>query len=345
VTGQWQVQLKFTGAGTDKFAKVTTRLAAIDKTQPRNRFGIVLDDLVISAPTTNEPIVAGDAQISGNFTQTTANNLSNQLKFGALPISFRVDTQQQISALLGKEQLERGLLAGLIGLILVVLYSIAQYRMLGLVTVASLAIAGGLTYGTVALLGWTQGYRLSLPGVTGLIVAIGITADSFIVYFERVRDEVREGRGLLAAVEVGWQRARRTILASDSISFLAALVLYVLAVGSVQGFAFTLGLTTLIDIVVVFLFTKPIVTLLARTKFFGQGHSWSGFDAAHLGRDVRYAGRGRVRTESADTANRQTIAQRRAAAAAEAEDGAEHRNGSEIAEAGAGRAAGARRES
>jgi preprotein translocase subunit SecD len=218
----------------------------------------------------------------------------------------------------------------------------AQYRLLGLVTVASLGIAGLLTYGTVALLGWTQGYRLSLPGVTGLIVAIGITADSFIVYFERVRDEVRDGRSLLAAVEVGWQRARRTILASDAVSFLAALVLYVLAVGSVQGFAFTLGLTTLIDVVVVFVFTKPLVTLLAKTKFFGQGHSWSGFDAAHLGRDVRYGGRGRVRSQS-DEPERQTIAQRRAAA--EAGDTDEYRNDSEIAEAGAGRAAGARRDS
>jgi preprotein translocase subunit SecD len=139
----------------------------------------------------------------------------------------------------------------------------------------------------VLLLGWRQGFRLSLAGVTGLVVAIGITADSFIVYFERVRDEVREGRSLQAAVEAGWGRARRTILASDTVSFLAALVLYILAIGSVRGFAFTLGLTTIVDVIVVFLFTKPIVTLLARTKFFGGGHKLSGFDAAHLGRSGR----------------------------------------------------------
>jgi preprotein translocase subunit SecD len=172
----------------------------------------------------------------------------------------------------------------------------------------------------VLLLGWRQGFRLSLAGVTGLVVAIGITADSFIVYFERVRDEVREGRSLQAAVETGWSRARRTILASDTVSFLAALVLYILAIGSVRGFAFTLGLTTIVDVIVVFLFTKPIVTLLARTKFFGGGHKLSGFDAAHLGRSVAYAGRGRIRTPSGAVAAREaepaarplTLAERRA---------------------------------
>ncbi|MGZ4604202.1 MAG: preprotein translocase subunit SecD, partial [Kineosporiaceae bacterium] len=174
-------------------------------------------------------------------------------------------------------------------------YSLLQYRALGTVTIASLAIAGTITYGLVVLLGWRQGFRLSLAGVAGLIVSIGITADSFIVFFERVRDEVRDGRALLAGVEAGWARARRTILASDAVSFLAAIVLYLLAIGNVRGFAFTLGLTTLVDIAVVFLFTKPTVTLLARTKFFGGGHWLSGFDAAHLGRSVAYAGRGRVR--------------------------------------------------
>ena len=184
------------------------------------------------------------------------------------------------------------------------LYSLLQYRALGFVTVGSLVIAATITYGFVLLLGWREGFRLSLAGVTGLVVAIGITADSFIVYFERVRDEVREGRSLQAAVEAGWGRARRTILASDTVSFLAAVVLYILAIGSVRGFAFTLGLTTIVDVVVVFLFTKPVVTLLARTKFFGGGHKLSGFDAAHLGRSVAYAGRGRVRTPSGAAAAR-----------------------------------------
>jgi preprotein translocase subunit SecD len=219
----------------------------------------------------------------------------------------------------------------------VVLYSLLQYRALGLVTVGSLVIAAAITYGFVLLLGWRQGFRLSLAGVTGLVVAIGITADSFIVYFERVRDEVREGRSLQAAVEAGWTRARRTILASDTVSFLAAIVLYILAIGSVRGFAFTLGLTTIVDVIVVFLFTKPIVTLLARTKFFGGGHKLSGFDAAHLGRSVAYAGRGRIRTPSGAVAARDaepaartlTLAERRAererAASGNAPPGAEDR--------------------
>ncbi len=178
-------------------------------------------------------------------------------------------------------------------------------------------MAGGLTYLTISVLSWTQGYRLSLPGVAGLIVAIGITADSFIVYFERIRDEVREGRSLVAAVETGWQRARRTILASDAINLLAAVVLYLLAVGGVRGFAFTLGLTTVIDLVVVILFTHPMVALLARTRFFGSGHRFSGFNPEQLGRPAAYAGRGRVRPAASD-GRRMTIAERRAAEAAAA---------------------------
>jgi preprotein translocase subunit SecD len=317
----WQVNLNFSGDGAAKFGKVTSRLAALRATDPtRNRFAIVLDNLVVSAPGTEEAITTGSAVIRGNFTQETAQSLANQLKYGALPVSFRVETQDQISPTLGSDNLRSGLLAGVIGLALVVLYSLLQYRALGLVTVGSLLIAATITYGFVLLLGWRQGFRLSLAGVTGLVVAIGITADSFIVYFERVRDEVREGRSLQAAVETGWSRARRTILASDTVSFLAALVLYILAIGSVRGFAFTLGLTTIVDVIVVFLFTKPIVTLLARTKFFGGGHKLSGFDAAHLGRTVAYAGRGRIRTPSGAVAARDaepaartlTLAERRA---------------------------------
>jgi preprotein translocase subunit SecD len=305
-TGQWEVVLNFDGTGTKEFADVTDRLTTL--TQPQNEFAIVLDRLVVSAPRTDSRIPNGQAQITGNFTQDSATQLASQLKFGALPVSFVVQTQNQISATLGSEQLQRGLLAGLIGLVLVVIYSLLQYRALGFVTILSLVIAASFTYGMVLLLGWTQGYRLSLSGVTGLIVAIGITADSFIVYFERVRDEVREGRALHSAVEAAWLRARRTILASDAVSFLAALVLYALAVGGVRGFAFTLGLTTLIDVLVVFLFTKPTVTLLSRTTFFGGGHPLSGFSAEQLGRAVpSYAGRGRVRNPG------ETIAARRAA--------------------------------
>ncbi|MGL5828818.1 MAG: protein translocase subunit SecD [Angustibacter sp.] len=277
----WEVQLDFSSAGAKKFLDVTTRL--YPQAEPQNRFGIVLDGLVISAPRANEPISGGRASITGNFTQQTSKDLAESLKYGALPLTFKKQTEEQISPLLGSEQLQRGLLAGLIGLILVVVYSLFQYRALGLVTVSSLLIAGGLTYQAVVLLGNSSGLSLTLAGVTGLIVSIGVTADSFIVYFERVRDEVRDGRSLRSAVETGWRRARRTILAADAINFLAAIVLYVLAAGGVRGFAFTLGLATIIDVIVVMLFTHPLLTLLARTKFFGQGHRLSGLDRRRLG--------------------------------------------------------------
>jgi preprotein translocase subunit SecD len=282
VTGGWIVTLDFSGAGGRKFADTTRRLAA--QQPPLNRFGIVLDGLVVSAPALNNgPITGGSAQIEGDFTQQEARDLANVLKYGALPLTFDAGAVQEVSASLGGEQLQAGVIAGIIGLGLVVLYSLFYYRGLGLVTVASLAVAAAITYGAVVFLGWQIGFRLSLAGVAGLIVAIGIIADSFIVYFERLRDEVRDGKPLRVAVETGWARARRTILAADFVSLLAAVVLYLLSVGGVRGFAFTLGLTTLIDIAVVFLFTKPLVTLLARTKFFGGGHRLSGLDPSHLG--------------------------------------------------------------
>jgi preprotein translocase subunit SecD len=280
-TGGWVVELNFTGTGKKKFADVTRRL--FSETGDKNRFAIVLDGLSVSAPSTNGVITNGNAEISGNFSQAEATDLANVLKFGALPLTFDPGEVQEVSATLGGDQLKAGLLAGVIGLLLVVLYSLLYYRGLGLVTVASLVVSSIITYGLVVLLGWQIGFRLSLAGIAGLIVAIGITADSFIVYFERIRDEVRDGKSLRVGVETGWVRARRTILAADFVSFLAAMVLYVLSVGSVRGFAFTLGLTTLVDIVVVFMFTKPNVTIFARTKFFGQGHKWSGLDPARLG--------------------------------------------------------------
>ncbi|HEU4330902.1 MAG TPA: protein translocase subunit SecD, partial [Lapillicoccus sp.] len=232
-----EVQLKFTGDGAKNFGDVTTRLIGLQGV--RNQFAIVLDKQVISAPTTQAAITNGQASITGNFTIESARALANQLKFGALPMSFTLQTQDDISPTLGSEQLKLGLLAGLIGMLLVVIYSLFQYRLLGLVTVASLVVASLLTYGVLTFLGWSYNFRLTMAGVTGVIVAIGVTADSFIVYFERIRDEVREGRPLVAAVEAGWARARRTILAADAVNFLAAAVLYFLASGNVRGFAFT----------------------------------------------------------------------------------------------------------
>jgi preprotein translocase subunit SecD len=293
VTNEWVVNIEFDGEGTQAFREVTTRLTSLPA--PQNQFAMVLDGLVISAPVSQVAIPDGKAEISGSFTRDSAATLANQLNFGSLPLTFEVQSQEQISATLGSEQLEKGLLAGAIGMLLVVIYSLFQYRTLGLVTVASLGIAAVITFGVISVLSWTIGYRLSLAGVAGLIVAIGITADSFIVYFERIRDELRDGRTLNSAVEKGWQRARRTILASDAVNFVAAVVLYYLAVGGVRGFAFTLGLTTLVDLVVVFLFTHPLMQLLARTKFFANGHPASGLDPRRLGvRTARYAGRGRV---------------------------------------------------
>jgi preprotein translocase subunit SecD len=319
-TGQWAVYMTFNAAGTKAFAQVTTRLAGL--TGARNQFAIVLDGKVISAPSTKSAITDGKPQISGGFTQQSAKTLADQLKYGALPIGFKVQSSDTISATLGSSQLLNGLLAGLIGLILVIVYSLIQYRALGLVTVFSLGVAAVITYLLVTILSWYQGYRLSLAGVAGLIVAIGITADSFIVFFERIRDELRDGRGLESAVETGWRRAIRTIIASDTVNFLAALVLFVLAVGNVRGFALTLGLTTVVDLVVVALFTHPILGLLAQTKFFAGGHPASGLDPQALG--AVYRGRaqfapsaavasGKLARASKEAAKRQTIAERKAA--------------------------------
>ncbi|UFS60269.1 protein translocase subunit SecD [Subtercola endophyticus] len=320
-TGQYVVNIFFNDQGTSEFANVTTRLSGL--TGAQNQFAIVLDGKVISAPRTLAVITNGQPQISGNFTAETSKTLADQLKFGALPISFTVQSQNTISATLGSTQLISGLIAGLIGLILVVGYSILQYRVLGAVTIASLVVAGTLTFLVVDLLSWRAGFRLSLAGVAGLIVAIGITADSFIVYFERIRDELRDGRGLESAVQAGWKRAIRTIFASDFINLMAAVVLYILAVGSVKGFALTLGMTTVIDLVVVIMFTHPIMTLLAELPFFRDGHKASGLDPRQLGAVYRgraqfktptpAVARGKQASSSREAARRQTIAERRAA--------------------------------
>jgi preprotein translocase subunit SecD len=288
-----EIRLSFNSSGTKAFGDVTSRL--VNLPDPRNRFAVTLDSKVLTAPVAQAAILDGNASITGNFTMNSARDLANQLKFGALPMSFSLQTRDQISPTLGGEQLRYGLIAGIIGFILVFGYSLLQYRALGFVTVLSIVIAGLLTYVAITLLGWSHNFRLDMAGITGLIVAIGVTADSFIVYFERIRDEVREGRPLRAAVDTGWRRARRTILAADGVNFLAAVVLYLLASSNVRGFAFTLGLTTIIDLLIVVMFTHPLVALLSGTKFFGGGHRWSGLDPERLGaKTVRYAGRGRV---------------------------------------------------
>jgi len=291
--GQWVVNLNLNGAAARSFATLTSSMyskyfstATQQQTSVLDQFAIVLDGKVITAPDIVQPITGGQAEISGGqppFSQNSATELANQLKYGSLPLTFRIEAIDAVSPQLGSAQLTAGLTAAAVGLLLVVIYSFLYYRGLGLVSVSSLAVAALLSYLAVILLSKYEGLTLSLAGIAGLIVAIGITADSFVVYFERLRDEVREGKSLRAAVERGWQRARRTILVSDTVSFLAAALLYIFAIGDVKGFAFTLGLTTLVDVVVVFLFTKPMITLLARTKFYGQGHRMSGLDPARLG--------------------------------------------------------------
>ncbi|WP_432075550.1 protein translocase subunit SecD [Streptomyces wuyuanensis] len=278
--GIWIVQMDFTGAGSKKFAKITGKLS--QQPSPMNQFAIVLDGEVVSAPQVNQTLSAS-AEISGSFNQQSAQDLGNILSYGALPLSFDQQSVTTVTAALGGEQLKAGLIAGAIGLALVVVYLVVYYRGLSIVALLSLLASAILTYALMSLLGPAIGFALNLPAVCGAIVAIGITADSFIVYFERIRDEIREGRTLRPAVERAWPRARRTILVSDFVSFLAAAVLFIVTVGKVQGFAFTLGLTTLLDVVVVFFFTKPLMTLLARTKFFASGHPWSGLDPKRLG--------------------------------------------------------------
>jgi preprotein translocase subunit SecD len=277
----WMVSLTFNGEGTKAFGAMTTRITG--NTEPANQAAIVLDGLVVSSPRIIEAINSGSAQITGWFSQTEAADLANVLKYGALPLAFDRGEVQQVSPTLGSDQLNAGLLAGLLGLGLVVIYSLLYYRGLGLVSVGSLLVAGSIVYLSFLLLGKYIGFTLTLAGIAGAIVSIGITADSFIVYFERLRDEVREGRSLRTAVETGWQRARHTILVADFVSLIAATLLYFFAVGGVRGFAFTLGLTTFIDLFVVFFFTKPLTTLLSRMSFFANGHSLSGFSARSLG--------------------------------------------------------------
>jgi preprotein translocase subunit SecD len=291
-SNQWQVNLTMNGAGASAFSALTSHLYSTYYTAAQSgdqnaayldQVAIALDGNVVSAPEIQGAIPGGNAQITGSFTQQQATQLQDELKFGSLPLNFKTQFVTSVSAQVGRNQLDAGLIAAGVGLLLVVVYSFLYYRGLGIVSVSSLIIAGIITYLAVVLLSLYQNFTLSLAGIAGLIVAIGITADSFVVYFERLRDEVREGKQLRPAVESGWKRARRTILVSDTVSFLAALLLYYFAIGDVKGFAYTLGLTTLIDVLVVFMFTKPMVTLLARTRFFGNGHPMSGLDPARLG--------------------------------------------------------------
>jgi preprotein translocase subunit SecD len=301
-TGEWIVTLDLNGSGSEAWATYTAANVG-------NAVGITLDGRVVSAPTINGAINGGQTEISGHFTQQTATDLANQLKYGALPLTFTQATAQSISTELGSEQLKAGLIAGAIGIALVFIYALLYYRLLGLVMIASLLLSAVVVYASLVLLGRQIGFALSLAGIAGFIVSIGITADSFVVYFERIKDEVREGRSLRSATPRAWVRARRTILSADAVSFLAAAILYWLAIGDVKGFAFTLGLSTVLDLVVVFLFTHPLMAVLSRSKSFGSNrfsglgrvdHSRRPAPPVPAERDLVGAGSGASRTNGSN---------------------------------------------
>ncbi|MEU4804836.1 protein translocase subunit SecD [Actinosynnema sp. NPDC023587] len=253
------VNLTFKGDGGDKWGKFTSANVS-------QQVAVVLDSQVVSAPNINEPIIGGNTQISGKFSQQDADGLANVLKYGALPLSFEASEAETVSATLGLASLEAGLIAGGIGLLLVFVYCLLYYRLLGVLTILSLVLSGVVVYAVLVLLGRWIGFTLDLAGIAGFIVAIGITADSFVVFFERLKDEVREGRSFRSAVPRAWVRSRRTILSADAVSFLASAILYVIAVGQVKGFAFTLGMSTVLDLIVVFLVTHPLVAMVSKSK-------------------------------------------------------------------------------
>ncbi|MGW6332025.1 protein translocase subunit SecD [Nocardia rhamnosiphila] len=259
-----EVNLEFKGSGSDAWASLTGEYV-------QQRVAFVLDSEVVSAPVVQQgPQLGGRTSISGDFNAASAKELANTLKYGSLPLSFQTSEAETVSATLGLSSLKAGLLAGAVGLIAVLIYCLVYYRMLGFLTALSLIGSGFAVYGIMVLLGRWIGFTLDLAGIAGLIIGIGMTADSFVVFFERIKDEMREGRSFRSAVPRGWQRARKTILSGNAVSFIAAAVLYALAVGQVRGFAFTLGLTTILDVVVVVLVTAPLVHLASRSTFWAK---------------------------------------------------------------------------
>ena len=261
--GECVVNVQFKDKAAETWANFT---AANIGTQT----AFVLDSQVVSAPTIQEAIPGGRTQITGHFTNDKAKDLANVLKYGSLPLSFESSEAETVSATLGLASLKAGLIAGAIGLALVLVYSLLYYRVLGLLTALSLVLSGAMVFAILVLLGRYINYTLDLAGIAGLIIGIGTTADSFVVFFERIKDEIREGRSFRSAVPRGWARARKTIMSGNAVTFLAAAVLYFLAIGQVKGFAFTLGLTTILDIVVVFLVTWPLVYLASQVDADGQ---------------------------------------------------------------------------
>ncbi|ORB25567.1 protein translocase subunit SecD, partial [Mycolicibacterium parafortuitum] len=261
--GEWVVDLEFKSQGAKTWADFTAANVGVQT-------AFVLDSKVVSAPVINEPIPGGKTQITGRFTQDSARELANVLKYGSLPLSFESSEAETVSATLGLSSLRAGLIAGAVGLAAVLLYALLYYRALGVLVALSLVASGAMVFAILVLLGRWINYTLDLAGIAGLIIGIGMTADSFVVFFERIKDEIREGRSFRSAVPRGWARARKTILSGNGVTFLAAAVLYFLAVGQVKGFAFTLGLTTILDVVVVFLVTWPLVFMASKSSLWAK---------------------------------------------------------------------------
>lgn len=261
--GQWRVTFETTSEGGKQ-------LAALSQKYIGKQVAIELDGEVMSAPQFNEAITQGEGEISGSFTEKEAKDLALVLRYGSLPVNLEQATAQEVSATLGKDSLRAGILAGLIGLALVLLYMIVYYRALGLVVLIGLIVTGMLMYSLVSFMGETNGLALTLAGATGIIISVGVTVDSYVVYFERLKDEIRSGKTIRSSVDRGFSRAYRTIVAADVVSLIGAALLYFLAVGSVRGFAFFLGLSTVMDMIIAYFFTRPMVILLGRSRLFTE---------------------------------------------------------------------------
>ncbi|MBB5825636.1 preprotein translocase subunit SecD [Micromonospora carbonacea subsp. aurantiaca] len=275
-TSSWVVSLDFKGGGQEKWTNLTREAfnnegQACDQTalgqDGKCRVAVVLDNKVVSSPEI-QGVLTGDSQITGSFDNKAASALAGQLRYGALPVTFEPQEQQNVTATLGASHLRAGLLAAGIGMLLVIIYSFFYYRLLGSVIFLSLVLSGLLVFGALVFLGRQIGFTLTLAGIAGMIVSLGVAADSFVIYFERLKDEIREGRSPRSAVPRAWIRARRTIISANAITIMSAVVLYIVSVGAVKGFAFALGLATVLDLVVVFLFRHPIMTMFARTRAF-----------------------------------------------------------------------------
>ncbi|MGH9189649.1 MAG: protein translocase subunit SecD, partial [Acidimicrobiales bacterium] len=268
-SGGWKIVFDLTSEGETQWNAMAVKVGT------GKSIAIDLDGTVKSAPVLNSTNFGGSGEISGRFSESEAKDLALVLRYGSLPVQLDRQTVQTVSASLGKDSLHAGILAGLVGLLLVALYMLLYYRALGLVVWLGLVLSGGVLYSIVSFLGTTTGLSLTLAGATGIIVSVGVTVDSYVVYFERLKDEIRAGRTIRSSVDRGFSRAYRTILAADAASFIGAMVLYLLSVGSVRGFAFFLALSTLLDVVVAYLFTRPMVVLLGRNRLFTEAR-WLG---------------------------------------------------------------------